>query len=504
MPATAEQYAPNRFDAATVGWLSYLRQPDAFCREQLRSFNDPWQRAALAHLCDPDVKALFIVSGHGTGKTRLAAHAVFHAGLCWGGRTRIPCTAPKQQLLADKLWPEIAKVRDSSYKIIRRNVEWSKTKLQFFKTPGWEAIAETAKDVEGLAGHHEERVLFVVEEATGVDEQFWPVILGALSTSGSKLLAISNYTRTAGYFASRFDANHPGEKLMRLSWNPRGVPGVREHDPSQPYLWTSPGGAQVETWFSDRPDADNFALPIVREYGWDGDITRVRLRGLPPKESSDALVTREAVMAAYGREVEGTAIDPVVWAWDVAGVGRDRSVIAQRRGNTVERIRLTQHTNVSLAAREMAAEMEVAKPDQVNIDVVGIGTGPADELAADGYYVTRVNVGSTDMPDADRKKFVRQRAKFYWLLREDFMKGRIALSPSIPREIINDLAEELEATSWKIAPDGRIDIVSKDAIKSAIGRSPDIADALMLHYADMPSPVGAIEIGGFGGALETL
>jgi len=472
-------------DAAADAWLELSRDPDAFVRDFLRSFNDPWQKAALDHLFDPEIKFLIIASGHGPGKTRFASHAKLCAAFLWGEGVRIPCTAPKAPTLRDKLWPETFKVLSKADPSIRAQVEWMKTKIIFCGTPGWEALAETARDVEGLAGHHEQRVLFIVEEASGVPDEFWPVIEGALSTPGSKLLAISNPTRGTGAFARFFRKPRPEIKLMRVSWNPRGLKKVKPKDPTKAYSERTSTGAKVEVWYSDRP-AEDWACNIVEKYGWDHAVTRVRVRGEFPLSDSDALVSAQHVWDAYAREIPDTGeLYPRVITWDVAGAGRDSNMTSDRIGPRVMSITELAETNVSIAAEMVAEEkIERLQPDQVNIDAIGIGTGPADQLIARGLAVNAVNVGSSPPTEEAAAEFANLRAWAYWQLRLDLINGTISLDPSIPEEIIERLAEELEATKWFLTPTGKIAIVKKDRIKEVVDRSPDTADTLMLYYAE--------------------
>jgi len=482
---------PKQLEFAAEAWLEYRNNPARFCAEVLEQPNDPWQDRVLEHLAPSHPsKLIYVASGHGPGKTNLAAKAVLWAGSTWGS-VRIPCTAPKEATLLDKLWPEIRKIR-SRAPILHGFSRWAKTMVEFnADSPPdahrWFAKAETARDPEGLAGHHEDRVLFIVEEATGVGDEFWPVIMGALSTPGSKLLAITNPTRTSGGFASAFRRPTLDTKLFRVSWNPKGVEGVEPKDIGRPYPERAAQGAEVEAWYSDRP-GDDWARGIIDTEGWDSDICRIRVRGMEPTSDEHSLVPAKMIWDAWGREpAEDITLAPVVWTWDVAGAGRDRSVQASRKGPLVQHINFTGQDNLHFAAQELAEAIDGEQPDRVNIDVIGIGHGPVDELAGEGYYVDPVNValpaeGCDENGEELKEQYANRRAWFYWRLRNDFRNGNICLSKDIPEDKIESLAQELEATEWRHTPTGKIQIVPKDQIKKTLGRSPDVADALMLFY----------------------
>jgi len=479
----------------------YRYAPNAFSRDILGSVNDPCQKRILSEIADPNgASKIFIASCHGIGKTHMAGKALLHMGAT-GGRCRIPCTAPKEDTLLRKLWPEIHKILGGADPLMRQVAKWSNTRVTFYGTPGWEALAETARDPEGLAGHHEERVLFIVEEATGVGDEFYPVIEGALTTAGSKLVCITNFTRTTGYFARMFRNGGDDVKLFRVAWNPRGIEEDEPKETHRPYFERSGGGAEVETWYSDRPDGD-WARSIIEREGWGSTICRVRVRGLPPLADDDSLVPAKLIWDAYGRSADPDLgyVPPLVWSWDVAGAGRDRSVIAARRGWHVESIVEDSEPNTALAAQSLIEALIAEEPDQVNVDAYGVGDGPLAVMRAQGYAVDAVYVGTppeglNDQGQPLKDEFANERAWFYWQLRDDFRKGRISLDESIPEETIERLVEELEATRWKHSVNGKIQIVSKDEIKKDIKRSPDLADALMLHYARAEAGTPAAALG---------
>ncbi len=70
------------------------------------------------------------------------------------------------------------------------------------KDPDWKFVAETGAQPENLQGYHDDFMLIVVDEASGVKEEMYPVIDGALSTGVIVLLLlIGNPTKRLGTFA---------------------------------------------------------------------------------------------------------------------------------------------------------------------------------------------------------------------------------------------------------------------------------------------------------------
>ena len=68
----------------------------------------------------------------------------------------------------------------------------------------WFATARTASKPENMAGFHEEHLLFVIDEASGVADQIYETIEGALTTKDAKLLLCGNPTKNFGVFKRAF------------------------------------------------------------------------------------------------------------------------------------------------------------------------------------------------------------------------------------------------------------------------------------------------------------
>jgi hypothetical protein len=91
-----------------------------------------------------------------------------------------------------------------------------------------------------------------------------------------------------------------------------------------------------------------------------------------------------------------------------------------------------------------------------------------------GYRVEPINVArSADDPE----RFANLKAQRYWFLRERFQAGGIS-------GLSDALFEELAPIGYVIDPRGRTAIEDKAAVRSSIGRSPDLAEALMLAAGD--------------------
>ena len=122
----------------------------------------------------------------------------------------------------------------------------------------WFAVARTASKPDALQGFHAEHILYVIDEASGVKDEVFEPILGAMSTKGARLLMCGNPTRITGFF---YDSHHKSRPL----YNAMHIDGR--------------DSSRVDQEFIDR---------IVDMFGEDSDVFRVRVAGDFPKALPDA------------------------------------------------------------------------------------------------------------------------------------------------------------------------------------------------------------------------
>lgn len=75
-------------------------------------------------------------------------------------------------------------------------LKWTKTKVSVAGNEEiWFATARTATKPENMQGFHEDNMLFIVDEASGVADPIMEAILGTLSGANNKLLMCGNPTK---------------------------------------------------------------------------------------------------------------------------------------------------------------------------------------------------------------------------------------------------------------------------------------------------------------------
>jgi phage terminase large subunit len=427
----------------------YARAPIGFVREVLHAEPDPWQLEALRAVSRGHTR-LAIRSGHGVGKTALAAWC-----MVWFANTRAPfkvaVTAPTAPQLFDALWPEL--------------VKWFN-----LLPPGWRQLWDITSDhitlkadqecfitartsrpdkPEAMAGLHSTHILLVADEASGIDEAVYEAAGGSMSSPGAVTLLIGNPTRSSGFF-----------------WRCH----VMERD-----RWFT---MRVSSADSNRV-SDNYVAEIAQRYGMDSNAYRVRVLGEFPVADADTLIAASLVDDAMTRDIplDLTAVE--IWGVDVARFGSDASVLIKRRGSVVtEMPRRWRNIDTMQLSGAIKAEYDAAaghRPALIVIDVIGIGAGVVDRLHEQDLPILGVNVAEVASTTG---RYGRLRDEL-WVRCREWLETRAV---RLPRD--DQLRDDLVAPRYSFLSDGRMQIESKNQMRARGLPSPDAADALNLTFAE--------------------
>ena len=175
----------------------YRKNIKLFAWEMFKFIPDKWQDDVFCDIVTDN--RITVKSGQGVGKTAITAIILLWFLSCFS-YPRIVATAPTKQQLNDVLWSEVAKWQEKS-PVLKKILKWTKTYV-YMKghDKRWFAVAKTATKPENMQGFHEDNMLFIVDEASGVADTIMEAILGTLSGENNKLLMLGNPTKTSGVF----------------------------------------------------------------------------------------------------------------------------------------------------------------------------------------------------------------------------------------------------------------------------------------------------------------
>lgn len=425
---------------------------------------DKWQTRVLQGISN-DIKSgkenirICVSSGHGIGKTALVAW-IIHWFISTHPNPQIVVTANTGTQLTTKTWRELAKWKN--FAVNGFMFDWTATTYRLKgQESTWFATATkwSAHNSEAFAGTHEEHVMIVFDEASGIDDIIWEVAAGAFTSHGGLWLAFGNPTRNTGRF---YEAAFGRQ---RKRW---------------------------DTYVIDARDAkmrnDGLIQEWLEDWGEDSDYFRVRVRGLPPKQGPLQFISSTVAHAAQMREIPPEAISdriPRILSLDVARQGDDMSCVLMRQGRKIlelmdgDYIKRFQIRDITQLCLQVGKIIDENYPDIVMVDGTGIGAGAVDYLRRLGYgNVIEVHGGEEA---TDKKVFLNKRIEMWDRMRQ-WLEG--ADIPDDPQLVIDLTTPEFafEQKSQKMK------LESKEDMKKRGADSPDSGDALaMTFYHRVPS-----------------
>jgi phage terminase large subunit len=463
--------------AYTAQAKTYLRlrkywraDPVAYVRQRF-GVEPTWQQAQLLEAIAPPGAKVSVRSGHGIGKSSSAAFVVL-----WHLEThnfsKVPCTAPTAHQLRDVLWGEISKWRrhadeqsvlrgDHPDLSLTQLFHLTQDRLYDLNAPEWAATARTARKEapEALQGFHARHLLYVVDEASGVEEAIFEAAEGALSTPEARVLLLGNPTRNAGTFAASHTA-HRGDYTplhFRSQDSPLVDPGYRQR--------------------------------LVRKWGEGSNVVRVRADGEFPRQEDDVLISLDFTEPCLSRERD-QGVGQRILGVDVARMGSDRTVLLLRQGRVVEHIKIYAKQDTMSTVGCIVAVLDVWRVDIVAVDLIGVGSGVHDrlfELKRHGRIccqVFGVDVSRAAPPKQLEDDMQAHRLRDHlWLLTATWLRDEDPVFCAADRQACEDLAGELASVAYTLTSDGNLVVESKDAMKKRLGHSSDLADALCCTFA---------------------
>lgn len=473
-----------------------------FAREVLRVRLDREQEAIL-HSVQSNQRTA-VASGTARGKDFVAACAAvcfmyltprFSSDGKLSHNTKIAMTAPTGRQVLNIMMPEVSRLfRNAKVLPGYLRSDGIKTDYKEWFLTGFKCGDD---NTEAWSGFHAVNTMFVVTEASGISETVFNAIEGNLQ-GNSRLLLVFNPNVTTGYAANAMKSGRFA-KFRLSSLNAENVISRKTVIQGQvDYEWVAD---KVAAWCA--PIKDEERLEDEGDFVWEGrsyrpnDLFRVKVLGMFPKVSEDVLIPYEWIEAANRRWEEVQQNRPSLRfgriGVDVAGMGRDSSVICRRYGNYVSEFDC--HNSGGKADHmALAGKIKLLLDNGENkamIDTIGEGAGVYSRLREQGYrnaLSCKFSAGAHGLHDETGVyNFVNLRAYCYWAVR-DWLNPANGYEPCLPP--CDRLMEEATNTKWRFQSDGSILIEPKENIKGRIHRSPDFMDALANSF--MPTNEGAM------------
>jgi phage terminase large subunit len=466
-------------EAVPEPMVEYQGRFGDFCREILNV--EPWSKQEEIAQSVEDHPKTTVSACYASGKTFIAACLVLYRLF-----TRRPClvvtTAPTGRQVKGVLWREIRKIYKRCHRALKGRL--LQTKLEF--SDDWQGFGFSSDGANAVAGLHEaENVFFVVDEAAGIDQETFDGFDGITTGSDSRVLLIGNPICVNGPF---FDSHmHPVKKLKYHQINIRAIetPNVLAGKPIIK-------GLVEKEWVEEKRVL----------WGENSPAWKTKCLGEFVTVSLDKIVPEAWVEDAHKRWLakgfkpgQRPVLDPAIYGpkimgIDVAGGGKDESVMYIRQGDVLFRIFSTAEGDHDLLFKKIVAIVYAEKIERIYIDATQISKGLADRLAAiagedefgqdcglNKCIVTRVYFNeSAD----DKDLFENRPSEIAFLMRAWF-------DPTHPTPVACDPGETVLTTQlsdriWILNDKNKIQVESKSQMaKRGVG-SPDHADGANLTF----------------------
>lgn len=361
---------------------------------------------------------------------------------------QILVTANTLAQLNTKTWRELSKWHQLA--INHDWFEWTATKFYLKEKPEtWFAAALPWSEhrSEAFAGMHEENVLVIFDEASGIADKIWEVVEGAMTTEGAMWFAFGNPTQNIGRFRECF-------RKFKHRWKQFRIDSRTAKMANQ---------AQIEQWKED--------------YGEDSDFFLVRVKGEFPSRAAMQFIPSHLVEEAIERNAADQKDFPYIVGVDVARSDGDNSVICVRQGRRL--LVLNKYTGLNgVQLTHKIAEIASSFPGcTIFIDEIGVGASVVDHCKLLNIRFIGVNSGAA--PDNPMLK--NHRAQMWYNMREWLSEGGdIPNDPDLIKDLIG-LQYDFEASTDKLILESKKDIRSRQG-------SPDCGDALALTFSQKVLP----------------
>lgn len=461
------------FDEEAI--LYYADHPVEFVEDIIGATPDEEQAKILRSVAQNQMTS--VRSDHGVGKSTVEAWTVI-----WFMVTRpfpkIPCTAPTQHQLFDILWAEVSKWLRHN-KALADEIVWTKEKVYMKGYPEeWFAVARTASKPDALQGFHADDVLYIIDEASGVDDSIFEPVLGALSTPGAKLLMCGNPTQLSGFFYESHNKN-------RSSYAAFHIDGRKSSRVSQDFVQT-----------------------IIRMYGEDSDVFRVRVAGDFPLQEDDIFIplplVENSIMTEFSPRKKP---DSIHIGCDVARFGDDRTVIGYKIDEKAEFYKKRQGQDTMKTADDivMLGEMlvqryrlspDVDDPIPVKVDDGGVGGGVVDRLRQMKRNAPEklwwLEIYPVIFGQRIKHKHYHDSTTYMMSVVKKLLQPYDEDGHKKPVELIlpddDDLVAQLSGRKYGLTETSKIKVESKDAMKKRGRPSPDEADCVLLLCLPVKPP----------------
>ena len=392
----------------------------------------PKQRDVLEAIRDH--KETLVPSCHDSGKTWVAARALFWFLYAHPNDSIVISTAPTFQQVTELLWREVASAASKFRFPGGHGGRLLQTKFEL--GPKWFATGITSDDPVNYQGFHAANILVVLDEADGIKKEVWNALEGILTSANAKLLAIGNPLDPTSEFANRVRiARAPKSKVIRISADDV-LPFTDKGD--HPYLLQ-------RAWVEDKKE----------KWGETSALYLGKVLAQWPDQNIDTLIPIPWLIRAKGRAVpKGIRTLGV----DVARFGTNRSVRTLMEGNWLVWSKAAEREDTVQTSSRVLQDIRQFEPAMTAIDETGIGGAVLDQVRRQLRERAQVVIGvNNGAAPSDPVKYANRGSEMWWRVRTAFEKDEIGFSMEDP-EAVDELIADLNRPTYEYVRDSKLKV----------------------------------------------
>lgn len=462
----------------------YREDPVSFFREVLGV--EPWSRQVEVLEAVRDHPRVAVSSGHKVSKSHTAAGVALWF-YCSFDDARVVMTSTTSRQVDQILWRELRMMRARSGRCVACKAEdpdgfriprpcphstliegeqgeLARTGL---KSPDFrEVVGFTAREAEAVAGISGSNLLYIPDEASGIDDAIFEAIEGNRA-GGARIVMFSNPTKNEGEFYEAFHGKSRFYKTIRIS--SEETPNVLEGRVLIP-------GLATREWIEEKK----------QEWGEESAQYKIRVKGEHATHEDGKIFSVHTITQAEQRWADTAEAGRLFVGLDPAGPtgSGDPTVMSPRRG--VKQLALLEFRGLDengILAHLLGVLKRYRLPRETPVVVYDREgeIGHKVHVLLKQYAEDPVHRGAFELAAVRASDKAFRQPHIYDRVRDELtanLEGWIRDGGAIVEDV--KLSAEMHQMEWKPDHRGRLKVTPKVDIRKNLGRSPDRYDALAL------------------------
>lgn len=425
-----------------------------------------------------------IKSSNGVSKTFQIAAMIQWAGSAFEiGETLSIVTAPSQDQVQRAIWGYMKQFRQRAAERgfalpgwLNESMGWKTKTADGNHDIAYGKVPPKGDEISVFQGTRSTfgRTYVFVEEAGGVSQNLFVAAEAVLTGEDARGFFIGNPDHVGGPWQKLFTDKKNEEDWNLFTLNYKDLPWYTGEK-------VYPDDPEMEETMNKNLTTRGWVEQKRRMWGEKSPWFQSKALGRFPDDGGTNFFSVGDISKGRDTEIADDMSQPCVFGVDIARMGLDESVLYMNRGGRVRLLKAWAKTDTYSSTKIIHEFARQYQPAEIRVDGTGVGAGVWDNLSNSPEFAGSWDVigvqGAESSPDI--AKWQNMRAYIHDSAKQQLFNEEIDLDPED-----EDLLEELSIITYKFGTKGGIQITKKEDLKTALGGSPDRADAFIYAVAD--------------------